>query len=201
MPSALILIADGTEEIEFVTPYDVLIRAGFQVTSVGINLKSQYATCTRNVKIIPDTTDLPSEPTTDILILPGGGPGAATFVASNSVQHLVRAYRDAGKHTAFICAGTTALVASVKGAGKTEGLESTKMVRVTSHPSVKKEIEDAGWDYADESERVVINGKVITSRGPGTAMEFALTIVEVLVGKEKRQEVAGPMLSPEVVKA
>jgi len=200
MPSALILIADGTEEIEFVTPYDVLNRAGFQVTSVGINLKNQYAVCTRNIKIVPDTTDLPSEPTTDILILPGGGPGAATFASSHPVQHLVRAYRDAGKHTAFICAGTTALVASVKGAEKTEGLESAKMVRVTSHPSVKKEIEDAGWEYADESERVVISGKVITSRGPGTAMGFALTIVEVLAGKEKRREVAGPMLSPDVLK-
>lgn len=73
------------------------------------------------------------------------------------------------------------------------------MVRVTSHPSVKKEIEDAGWDYDDES-RVVISGKVITSRAPGTAMGFALTIVEVLAGKEKRREVAGPMLSPDVLK-
>lgn len=92
-----------------------------------------------------------------------------------------------------------ALVASVKGAGKTEGLESAKTARVTSHPSVKKEIEDAGWEYADESERVVISGHVITSRGPGTAMEFALTIVEVLAGKDKRREVAGPMLPPDVL--
>lgn len=181
------------------TTSTVLIRAGFQVTSVGINLKNQYATCTRNVKIVPDTTDLPSEPVTDILILPGGGPGADTFVSSSPVQHLVRAYRDAGKHVALICAGTLALVASVKGAGKTEGLESAKTARVTSHPSVKKEIEDAGWEYADESERVVISGHVITSRGPGTAMEFALTIVEVLAGKDKRREVAGPMLPPDVL--
>jgi protein DJ-1 len=167
---------------------------------VGINLRNQYATCTRNIKIVPDTTDLPSEPTTDILILPGGGPGAATFASSQPVQHLVRTYRDAGKYTAFICAGTTALVASVKGAGKTEGLESAKTVLVTSHPSVKKEIEDAGWEYADESERVVVSGKVITSRAPGTAMGFALTIVEILAGKEKRREVAGPMLCPDNLK-
>lgn len=80
------------------------------------------------------------------------------------------------------------------GAGKTEGLESSKKVRVTSHPSVKKEIEDAGWEYAPDEERVVVDGKVITSRGPGTAMLFGLTIVEALCGKREREEITGPMI-------
>jgi len=196
MPSALILIADGTEEIEFVTPYDVLTRAGFQVQSAGVSLKNHaYATCSRNVKIVPDTTFIPSSPEADILILPGGGPGSKTFCQSDAVQHLIRTYRDTGKHIAAICAGTTALVASVKGAGKTEGLESTKTVRVTSHPSVKKEIMDAGWDYRED--RVVVDGKVITSRGPGTAMLFSLAIVEELSGKAKREEITGPMMVAE----
>jgi len=192
MPSAIILIADGTEEIEFVTPYDVLTRAGFRVQSIGIDLRNPYATCSRNIKILPDTKEIPSTPNADILILPGGAPGAKTFCQSQEVQHLIRAYRDAGKWTAFICAGTTALVTSVKGGGKTEGLESTKGVRVTSHPSVRAEIEEMGWEYSED--RVVVDGKVITSRGPGTAMLFALTIVEVLAGKEKRDEVGGPMV-------
>jgi protein DJ-1 len=110
------------------------------------------------------------------------------------VQHLIRAYRDSGRYVAFICAATTALVASVKSGGKTEGLESTKTVRVTSHPSVKDEIVQAGWEYAPDSERVVIDGKVITSRAPGTAMLFSLAIVEALAGKAKREEIVGPML-------
>ncbi|KAF2434754.1 DJ-1 [Tothia fuscella] len=192
MPSALILIADGSEEIEFVTPYDVLIRAGFQVHSVGVNLKDSFATCTRNIKIIPDTTEIPSTTECDILILPGGGPGAKIFSSTDAVQHLIHSYRDAGKWVAAICAGTTALVASVKGGGKTEGLESTKKVKVTSHPSVKDEIVKAGWEYSED--RVVVDGKIITSRGPGTALAFSLEIVERLCGKEKRDEVSGPMV-------
>ena len=67
-------------------------------------------------------------------------------------------------------------------------------MKVTSHPSVKEEIVAAGWDYAPDSERVVVDGKVITSRGPGTAMGFALTIVEVFLGKDKRKEIAVAMM-------
>lgn len=172
----------------------VLTRAGFKVTSLGINLRNDYVTCTRNIRILPDTTTAPQE-LYDVLILPGGGPGAKTFCQSEVAQKLIHTYRDAGKYTAFICAATTALVASVHGAGKTEGLESTKPARVTSHPSVKDEIVGAGWDYAPDEERVVIDGKVITSRGPGTALEFSLKIVEVMVGKEKAREVAGLMIT------
>lgn len=67
---------------------------------------------------------------------------------------------------------------------------------MTSHPSFKEEVVKAGWEYADDSERVVVveSQKVITSRGPGTAMEFALTIVECLMGKEKRDEITGPLV-------
>jgi protein DJ-1 len=150
--------------------------------------------CSRNIKIVPDTTAIPPTPESDILILPGGAKGAETFCASVEVQHLIRAYRDSGRWVAFICAATTALVDSVKGGGKTEGLESTNAVKVTSHPSVKDGIVEAGWKYAPDQERVVVDGKVITSRGPGTAMLFALTIVEALAGKAKREEISPAML-------
>jgi protein DJ-1 len=158
-------------------------------------LKNDYATCTRNIRIVPDTTTPPKAPEHDILILPGGGPGAKVFCSSDVAQRLIQTYRDAGKYVAFICAATTALVASVKGGGKTEGLESTKPARVTSHPSVKDEIVSAGWEYAPDKERTVVDGKVITSRGPGTAMGFSLKIVEVMLGKEKCMEVAEPMIT------
>ena len=107
---------------------------------------------------------------------------------------MIHSYRAAGKHTAFICAATTALVASTKWAERIEGLQSNGKVRVTSHPSVKKEIVDAGWQYAPDEERVVVDNKVITSRGPGTAMLFGLTIVEELCGKVKRDEITGPLI-------
>jgi protein DJ-1 len=85
-------------------------------------------------------------------------------------------------------------VASVQGVGKTEGLESSKKARVTSHPSVKDQIVDAGWEYGTDKERVVVDEKVITSRGPGTALTFVLMIVEKMVGKAKRDEVKAPMV-------
>ncbi|KAF2658450.1 DJ-1 [Lophiostoma macrostomum CBS 122681] len=195
MPKALLLIADGSEEIEFVTPYDVLTRAGFEVQSAGVELKNpQYAHMTRNIRIVPDHPTLSSVPhqnaheAFDILILPGGAPGAKTFCAHDAVLQLVADFRKAGKYVAAICAGTTALVASLKrfGGEKRE---------VTSHPSVQGEIEEGGWAYSEE--RVVVDGRVVTSRGPGTAMLFALTIVEQICGKEKRDEVAEPMIVSE----
>ncbi|KAH7398761.1 class I glutamine amidotransferase-like protein [Phaeosphaeria sp. MPI-PUGE-AT-0046c] len=192
MPKALVLVADGSEEIEFVTPYDVLTRAGFEVASVGVQLKNEnYAHMTRNVRIVPDfpsLSALPSQPAHryfDILILPGGGPGAKTFSTTQSVLDLVNDFTKEGKWVAAICAGTTALVAAQVKA------------KVTSHPSVMEEIKAKGWEYSEE--RVVVDGRVVTSRGPGTAMLFALTIVEVMCGQAKRDEVAGPMVVAEVL--
>lgn len=69
--------------------------------------------------------------------------------------------------------------------------------RVTSHPSVKEEVLTAGWQYSED--RVVVDGNVVTSRGPGTAMGFSLKIVELLCGKEMRDEVAGPMIVAETL--
>ncbi|KAI8934907.1 hypothetical protein NX059_008577 [Plenodomus lindquistii] len=197
MPKALILIADGSEEIEFVTPYDVLTRAGFEVTSVGVNLNNEvFAHMTRNVRIVPDHPNLqslgssPAHEHFDILILPGGAPGAKTFCNAIPVLDMINEFRQAGKWVAAICAGTTALVAA-------EERHENGKVKVTSHPSVAEEIKDANWTYSEE--RCVVDGTVITSRGPGTALLFALTIVEQLAGIEKREEVAAPMVVAETL--
>ncbi len=125
--------------------------------------------CSRNVRIVPDSSSLTSvskdlRSSADILVVPGGGPGAATMRKSDDVLRLIREFRDSSRYVALICAGTTALVASVESA-EDQGKMSARKVRVTSHPSVKKEIVDAGWEYADEKERVVIDERVITSRG------------------------------------
>lgn len=122
---------------------------------------------TRNIRIVPDYAKLSSVPSPasyDILILPGGAPGAKTFSTTDDVLQLIASYRSQGKYVAAICAGTTALVASQKSAAssKTESGASEK-AKVTSHPSVKDEIKEEGWQYSEE--RVVVDGKVITSRG------------------------------------
>jgi protein DJ-1 len=110
---------------------------------------------TRNIRIVPDYPTLLSVPTPeeyDILILPGGGPGAKTFSTDTSVRQLVNTYSAKEKWVAAICAGTTALVAA--------GINKAK---VTSHPSVADEIKSQDWEYSEE--RIVVDGKVITSRG------------------------------------
>ncbi|KAF7845989.1 hypothetical protein BT93_L5693 [Corymbia citriodora subsp. variegata] len=225
--SALVLLADGTEEIEFTTSYEyvlllvgatpiwqyeprliwssqsILIRAGWNVKSVGVKLANPFfAQCSRNVRILPDFPSPHEIPdrfldAASVLVIPGGAPGAKTFCKSDDVLRLIREFRNDGKYVALICAGTTALVESIK-APEAEG-EATKKCKVTSHPSVKQEIVDAGWTYADDKERVVVDGKVITSRGPGTAILFALTIVEMLAGKEKAEELRGPMICAETI--
>jgi protein DJ-1 len=126
---------------------------------LGLNLHSM----TRNIRIIPDFPTLLSlgekaiHDHYDILVLPGGGPGAKTFALSGAVLDLINAFQNAGKYVAAICAGTTALVAAQKKHGGDKG-------RVTSHPSVKEEVEKmGGWEYSEE--RVVVDGKIITSRG------------------------------------
>ncbi|KAI4644974.1 hypothetical protein J4E93_005773 [Alternaria ventricosa] len=205
MPKALILVADGSEEIEFVTPYDVLTRAGFEVKSAGVELKNEgYAHMSRNIRIVPDyrrVTDLLNQTAHkayehyDILILPGGAPGAKTFCQNYHVLKLIWDFRRHGKWVAAICAATTAVVTSENAAMEKTVDEGKR--KVTSHPSVREEVEKAGWEYSEE--RVVVDGMVITSRGPGTAMLFALTIVEVMCGKDKREEVEGPMVCAETL--
>jgi protein DJ-1 len=114
---------------------------------------------TRNIRIVPDhhtISSLPDPNNFDILILPGGGPGAKTFSTTDSVLQLIHSYRQKNKLVAAICAGTTALVAA-------DAKHGTGKMRVTSHPSVKEEIKGKGWEYSEE--RVVVDGKVVTSRG------------------------------------
>jgi protein DJ-1 len=114
---------------------------------------------TRNIRIVPDYPTLASVPSPndyDILILPGGGPGAKTFSTTDDVLELINSFRKANKWVAAICAGTTALVAAEKAHGQGKG-------KVTSHPSVAEEIKSADWMYSEE--RVVVDGKLVTSRG------------------------------------
>jgi protein DJ-1 len=128
----------------------------------------------------------------DIVIIPGGGPGAATLSSDPAVLALLQRCANERKWIAAICAGTTALVAAFK---ETPSVKDN--VTVTSHPSVKDDIVKAGWKYSEE--RVVVSkfGNIITSRGPGTALGWSLAIVEALSGKDKRNEIEGPMLIAE----
>jgi protein DJ-1 len=107
---------------------------------------------------------------------------ARTFETSVRVHELIQFY-EKNKLLGVICASPIALRAAGVGKGRS----------VTSHPAVKPEIDDY-FNYLEED--VIIDGKLITSRGPGTSFLFALTLVEQLVGKAKRDEVQKPMMMP-----
>ncbi|KAJ3289635.1 hypothetical protein HK104_007329 [Borealophlyctis nickersoniae] len=161
-PSALVLIADGSEEME----------AG-----------AQPVKCSRNVKIVPDAAlnDVKGNPF-DALVLPGGMGGAKAFSESSIVQGLLQQYHNDPKKTvAIICASPIALKAAGVAKGKA----------ITSHPSVKDQLDG---EYTFKEDRVVEDGNLLTSRGPGTAFEFALALVKRLKGQETVQEVVPPML-------
>lgn len=193
MPSALILIADGTEEMEFTITYDVLVRGGVKTTSAfvpdlssaTVSVSPPAAKGSRGINIIPDSyLDFgecgPDK--YDLLVIPGGAKGAETMSKSPAVQELVRRYIQERKFVGMICAGS--LVA-----------QSAKLEKqpITSHPSVKAHLENE-FDYSEEP--VVVSDHLITSRGPGTAFPFALTLVELLCGNERRAEIRGPMVFP-----
>jgi len=183
---AFVLVADGSEEIEFVTVYDVLVRAGFLVCSIGVNISDSFARLSRGVKIIPDVQSLdPEVQLPDLIVLPGGAPGAKTFEESDAVAKLINRAQKEGVYIGAICAATKALVGF--------GAEAGWKAKVTSHPSVQEAVVKGGWEYAQD--RVVLDGKIITSRGPGTSLLFALTLVETLCGRAKREEVEGPMIT------
>lgn len=131
---------------------------------------------------LPDLAGAHKSLAYDAYIIPGGMPGAATLASNEDVSSMLKAAYGQGKITAFICAGPLA--------AKTAGISDK---RITSHPSVKADLQDV-FTYSED--RVVKTDNLITSRGPGTAFEFSLEIVEALQGKEKRQEIVPPMLLP-----
>ncbi|KAF9556811.1 DJ-1 [Agrocybe pediades] len=194
MPSALVLLADGTEEMEFTITYDTLVRGGVRVTSAFVpdvtsagatHINPPTAKGSRGINIMPDmyfelSTCGPD--IYDLLVIPGGAKGAETMSRHPSVQELVRRYIERNKFVGMICAGSLA--------AKTSKLPRQPL---TSHPSVKAELEQ-DFDYREDP--VVISDNLITSRGPGTAFPFALTLIEVLCGVDKREEVRGPMIFP-----
>jgi protein DJ-1 len=180
MVRVLVLLAPGAEEMETVIVVDVLRRAAVEVTVAGLQ-GAGPVTCSRQVKLLPDVALDSARGPFDAVVLPGGAQGAEALAASPKVLDLLREQEEAGRWIAAICAAPIVLVAANVAGGQA----------LTSHPSVKARVEGHGR-YSEE--RVVRSGKLITSRGPGTAFEFALAIVEELMGTDAAKKVAAPML-------
>jgi DJ-1 family protein len=180
MVTVLVPIADGTEEMEAVIVIDVLRRAKWKVDAVS--LTDQTIVASRRVRLAPDIpwsqVDLDRY---DILVLPGGAPGVEAMKADSRILNAVRSLLRNGKQVAAICAAPLILQA----AGVLENR------RFTSHPAVRPEfVTGRPWC----SDRVVVDGNLVTSQGPGTAFEFALKLIEIHEGPQASSSVAGGLV-------
>ncbi|XP_057322392.1 protein dj-1beta-like [Microplitis mediator] len=179
--SAILLMADGAEEMEAVITADVLRRAGIAVTIASIT-GNDCIKCSRDVKICADAQlDAVKNDTFDAVILPGGLGGSKALASSKEVGELLKKQENEGRVIAAICAAPTAL--------KAHGIAQGK--QITSYPSMKDQLTDY-YKYLEDI--VVTDGNIITSRGPATAYAFGLAIVEKLLNKEAAVPVAKGML-------
>ncbi len=179
MKKILIPVADGFEEVEMVTIVDVLRRAGLTVIIAGI--KEGALRGAHQIKLIPDTTlaEVKDEEF-DMLILPGGQPGVDNLRQDTNVLNLLKKMNSDNKLIGAICAAPLVL----RDANLTAGKE------MTCYPGFEKEIQDMQF----KNSRVVKDGSFVTSRGPGTAMEFSLEIVRMLCGDKKEEELSSQLL-------
>jgi len=176
MPTVLVILPEGFEEIEAITPIDLLRRAGCQVTIAALGT-SPHVTGRCNITMHADTTlnavGEAGGATYDLIFLPGG-PGVLNLRGDMRVRSLVQQQAATGRWLAAICAAPTVL----NDAGVLEGR------RYTAHFSVAKELPNILKD-----ERVVVDGKIITSRGAGTSLDLGLVLVEKLCSAEKSREI------------
>ncbi|MEO7558502.1 MAG: DJ-1 family glyoxalase III [Gammaproteobacteria bacterium] len=183
MANVLVPLAQGCEEIEAVTIIDILRRAGISVVSAGLD--DQPIVAARGTRLLADTTlDKALQQDFDMVVLPGGQPGTDNLNGDPRISELLKKMADSGKFTAAICAAPSVLAKA--------GLLNGK--QATAYPGVLEKMQLQDVILKDQA--VVRDGKVLTSRGPGTAMDFALELIDVLVGKEKRNQVEAALQRP-----
>lgn len=183
MPSVLVPLAPGFEDLEATTIVDLLRRADVDVVTAG--LAPGLVLGSRGMRVQPDAVleDVMNHDF-DMIALPGGLPGSEHLKNDPRIQVLLKRMATSGKWTAAICAAPMALAH----AGLLDGR------RATSYPGVVDRMHLPGTTYV--ADPVVVDGKVVTSRGPGTAMDFALRLVELLMGRDKRDQVEVGLVRP-----
>lgn len=177
----LVPVANGTEELEAITVIDVLRRAEIDVTVASVH--ELQIKCSRGTNIVADKLleeclDTPF----DMIVLPGGIPGAENLRDSEPLIKLLALQKESGKYYAAICASPAVVF-------QTHGLLEEK--KATCYPSFAEQLEDR----SEAGSRIVVDGNCVTSQGPGTALDFSLKIVALLLGQEKADEVAAAMLT------
>ena len=180
--TVLVPIADGSEDIEAIATIDVLRRASAEVTVASVG--NHQITASRGTKITADAliSDCVNKDY-DCIALPGGMPGSEHLRDSEPLTALLKKQKQSGRLIAAICAAPAVVL-------KHHGL--LENVKATCHPSFHNRLDPK---YLSRN-RVMVDANVITSQGAGTAIEFALTIVEHLISRDKRREVATAMVVP-----
>lgn len=164
-------LADGFEELEATTVIDLLRRAGVTIDTVGV--PATTITGSHGIRMTTDKKIIEIKPEEyDGIILPGGGKGVENLMRSSAIIEAIKKLNSRGKLVAAICAAPRLLA-------KAGVLEKR---RATIYPGLEKEIPYPRGD------KVVVDDNIITSQGPGTAMEFTLRIVGILLGQAKAEK-------------
>ena len=177
---ALIVLANGFEEVEAIAPIDILKRCEVSVTLAGLGsevIKAAHGVTFKTDVVFDKYTELP-----DAVILPGGTPGAENLASSVKVKDFIVKMNSGKKIVAAICASPAIVLAPT-------GILSGK--KATCYPGMEKNFLP---DVNFSEEKVIQDGNIITSRGPGTAHLFGFKIAETLIGKAKSEMVASHML-------
>jgi len=179
----LVPLAEGFEEIEAITVVDLLRRAGIEVHTASLD--GPEVTGSHGIAVRADLGLDAAEPVEyDMIVLPGGLPGADHLKRDARVIGLLRRFAEGGRYVAAICAAPGVLAH----AGLLEGRSAT------SFPGFLHAGSAPGIRLLDES--VVVDGRLITSRGPGTAMDFGLALIGLLEGEEVRRQVQDRLQMP-----
>lgn len=174
MKKIVLFLAEGFEEVEAVTPADFLRRSGIELILAGVTGKT--VTGAQGIKIECDLEVSQLTGDLDGVIIPGGMPGASNIAKDEKTVGIIAAALDSGAMVAAICAAPAVVLGS-------KGLIKGK--KFTCYPGFETTF--SGSIFLED--RVVIDGNLITSRGPGTAAEFSETLVEYLCGKDQRDKI------------
>ena len=182
MTKALVLLATGFEEIEAVTIVDILRRGNITVTTAGFKPNSTQGA--HKIKIIPDkSVDEVSANEFDAIICPGGSPGYINLRKDSRIIQIIKNAYNQNKLVAAICAAPAVL-------SDARILEDKNC---TIYPGMENELIKGGGN--PKPDNVVVDGNIITSKGPATALEFALKLVEMLEGKQVVDSVSKKLLA------
>lgn len=177
----IVFLADGFEEVEALTVVDYLRRMDIQADMVSIT-ESKEVKGAHNIRVLADKTieEIENLNSYEGVVIPGGLPGATNLRDNEKVINTVKNMDKAGKLTAAICAGPIVL----------ERAGIIKGKKVTSYPGFEEDLKEGIY----KEDLVVKDGNIITSRGPSLAVDFAIEIVNHLLGKEKAEELKKDIL-------